>query len=264
LKATTKQFLQSPLIQSILCHLAALYIRVVHVTGTWKIEGEAHANDLHESGRPFVLAFWHGRLMMMSYAWRNRSHVNMLISGHPDGRFVARTISHFGVQNIVGSTTRGGWSAMRTIVKTLRNGGIVGITPDGPQGPRMRASDGVIKIARMANVPILPLAFSASKRKVLSTWDGFVLPLPFARGVFLWGKPIDVPNDADKTAMESRRLELEDSLIDLTERADRLMGHYRIEPAAIESGGNDPQDGGSTAQVVAADTPAKNAAGLRR
>ena len=252
------------MVQTILCKLAVLYIRVVHATGTWKIEGEAGANEFYESGHPFVLAFWHGRLLMMSYAWRHRSHVNMLISGHPDGRLVARTMAHFGVKSIVGSTTRGGWSAMRTIIKTLRGGGIVGITPDGPQGPRMRASDGVITIARMANVPILPLAFSTSRRRVLGTWDLFVLPLPFTRGIFLWGNPIDVPDDADEAVMESRRLELENSLIELTGRADRLMGHLPFEPAPIEGDGIGKKKGPSTAQETTSDThPENTAAGLR-
>lgn len=228
----TKRILRNPLVQAVLCFLASLYIRFVYATGSWRIEGEATANRLHEAGRPFVLAFWHGRLLMMSYAWRYRSSVNMLISGHPDGRFVARTMAHFGVPSIVGSTTRGGWNAMRSIVKTLRSGGVVGITPDGPQGPRMRVSDGVITIARMANAPILPLACSASKRRVFATWDRFMLPLPFTRGIFLWGKPIQVPNKLDEDAMEAKKLELETSLMFLADRADQLMGQPVIEQAS--------------------------------
>lgn len=251
------------MVQTILCQLAVFYIRVVRATGTWKIEGEAQANEFHESGRPFILAFWHGRLLMMSYAWRHRSKVNMLISSHPDGQMVARTMSRFGVQSIVGSTTRGGWSAMRTMVKTLRSGGIVGITPDGPQGPRMRASNGIITIARMANAPILPLAFSATRRRVLGTWDQFVLPLPFGRGVFLWGNPIHVPTDADEAIMESRRLELENSLMELTARADQLMGHSPPTPAPIEGDGIGAGKNTSTTRKTGSDSPSTNApAGL--
>ncbi len=253
------------MVQTVLCQLAVLYIRVVRATGTWKIEGEAQANEYHESGRPFILAFWHGRLLMMSYAWRHRSQVNMLISSHPDGQMVARTMSRFGVQSIVGSTTRGGWSAMRTMVKTLRSGGIVGITPDGPQGPRMRASNGIITIARMADAPIMPLAFSAARRRVLGTWDQFVLPLPFGRGVFLWGNPIHVPTDADEATMESRRLELENSLIELTGRADQLMGHSAPAPAPIEGDGTSAGKRTNTTRKTASDSPSENtSAGLRQ
>jgi lysophospholipid acyltransferase (LPLAT)-like uncharacterized protein len=261
----SKKFLRNSVVQTILCQLAVIYIRVVRVTGTWKIEGEAQANEYHESGRPFILAFWHGRLVMMNYAWHHRSRVNMLISSHPDGQMVARMMSRFGVQSIVGSTTRGGRSAMRTIVRTLRSGGIVGITPDGPQGPRMQASNGIISIARMANAPILPLAFSTTRRRVLGTWDQFVLPLPFGRGIFLWGNPIHVPTDADEATLESRRFELENSLTELTGRADQLMGHSPPAPAPIEGDGIGADKRTSTTRKTASDSLPKNTiVGLRR
>ncbi len=234
------------------------------MTGNWRIEGDAVANQFREEGRPFVLAFWHGRLLMMSCAWRHKSDVNMLISSHPDGRFVARTMGHFGVPSIVGSTTRGGWSATRKIVKLLRNGGIAGITPDGPQGPRMRVSDGVITIARMANAPILPLAYSASRRKVLSTWDRFMLPLPFAQGVFLWGAPVLVPKDADEATREVKRLELEKALLALTERADRLVGQSTIEPAPPTDPSVQPDGASDTSSTEASETPASAAAGVQQ
>ncbi len=260
----SKYILRKPPMRVVLCYLAALYIRFVHMTGTWRIEGEAVVNQFRKEDRPFVLAFWHGRLLMMSCAWRHKSDVNMLISSHPDGQFVARTISHFGVPSIVGSTTRGGWSAMRRIVRTLRDGGIVGITPDGPQGPRMRVSDGVITIARMADVPILPLTYAASRRKVFSTWDRFVLPLPFAQGVFLWGDPILVPEDADEATREAKRLELEIALLSLTERADRLVGQSTIEPAPLEDPSVQPDGTSDTSGTAASETPVKAAAGVRQ
>ena len=280
----SKYILRKPPVRAVLCYLAALYIRFVHMTGNWRIEGDAVANQFREEGRPFVLAFWHGRLLMMSCAWRHKSDVNMLISSHPDGRFVARTMGHFGVPSIVGSTTRGGWSATRKIVKLLRNGGIAGITPDGPQGPRMRVSDGVITIARMANAPILPLAYSASRckvlstwdrfmlpltyaasrRKVFSTWDRFVLPLPFAQGVFLWGAPVLVPKDADEATREVKRLELEKALLALTERADRLVGQSTIEPAPPTDPSVQPDGASDTSSTEASETPASAAAGVQQ
>ena len=250
--------------QAVLCYLASLYVRFVHATGSWTIEGEATPDKLRDEGQPFVLAFWHARLLMMGYAWRHKTDVNMLISGHSDGRYVALTIGHFGVSSIIGSSTRGGWSAMRTIVRTLRNGGVVGITPDGPQGPRMRASEGVITIARMAKVPVLPLAYSVSRRKVFATWDRFVLPLPFSRGVFLWGDPILISEDADEATMEAKRQELENSLLVLTERADRLMGQPVIEPAPLESPSVHASGASNSTRTESSETPANVAAGIRQ
>lgn len=261
---STKYILRNALVQAILCYLASLYIRFVYATGDWRIEGESTANRLHEAGSPFVLAFWHGRLLMMSYAWRYKSSVNMLISGHPDGRFVAQTMAHFGVPSIIGSTTRGGWNAMRSIAKTLRNGGIVGITPDGPQGPRMRVSDGVITIARLARAPILPLACSASRRKVFATWDRFMLPLPFTRGIFLWGNPIQVPAKLDENGMEEKKLELEKSLVSLANRADQLMGQTAIEQAPLDFTDGKANITTKTSSKTETETPIGITTGFRR
>src|SRR3546814_11437478 len=85
---------------------------------------------------------------MMAYAWRHWRKVKILTSGHRDGQLVGRTMAHFGVDSIVGSSSRGGAAAMVNLVRELRRGFCVAITPDGPPGPRMRASPGVLLVAR--------------------------------------------------------------------------------------------------------------------
>src|ERR1700739_4204747 len=90
-------------------------------------------------------------------------------------------------------TRRGGSAALRTMVKRLRGGDCVGITPDGPRGPAMTASVGIVNLARLAGVPIIPITYATSRRSVLPTWDCFHFPWPFGRGVYLWGEPIQVP-----------------------------------------------------------------------
>ncbi len=117
------------------------------------------------------------------------------------------------------------------MVRLLRGGGIVGITPDGPRGPRMRVGEGTVAIARLSGAPIVPATFATSRRRVLQSWDRFVLALPFARGVFLWGEPIAVPRDADAETGESCRAALEAAMIELTARADAMYGQQSIEPA---------------------------------
>src|SRR5262249_1086726 len=82
---------------------------------------------------------------------------------------------------------KGGPAALRAMVRQLRQGESVGITPDGPNGPAMRASAGIVGVARLAGVPILPMTYATSRRRILQTWDRFHLPLPFSRGVFLSG-----------------------------------------------------------------------------
>ncbi len=94
----------------------------------------------------------------------------------------------------------------------------------------MRASDGIVQLARLAGVPVLPLTVSVARRRVLRTWDRFLVPLPFSRGVFVWGEPIAVPRDADPAILEARRREIEDRLIALTADADRRCGQPPVAP----------------------------------
>ena len=146
---------------------------------------------------------------------------------------IAKTVQPFNVDTITGSTGKGGASALRGLAQTLKNGGVVGITPDGPRGPRMRASGGIVALARISGIPIYTISYSAKRGRVLGSWDRFLLPLPFTRGVFTWSGPIDVPKDADKAMLESKRLEVEEALNATGRQCDELMGRPATEPAPL-------------------------------
>ena len=232
-----KRIIKSDTMRSTLCWLAASYVRLMRTTGRWRTEGGDHPAHYLTEGKPFIVAFWHQRLLMMPYTWRSVGGdrpFNMLISSHRDGEIISRTIARFDIKTIAGSTGKGkgGAAALRQILKALKAGEVVGMTPDGPRGPRMRASDGIIQAARMAGVPIFPLTYSASNRKVIQSWDRFILPLPFSRGVSHWGDPIFVDRKLDEEGMEAKRVELENALTELTQKTDRSLGLDVIPPAA--------------------------------
>ncbi len=232
-KALTK----SESVRSALCWLGAQYIRLVFATGRWQVVGGELPASLWNQGKPFILAFWHGRILMMPYCWRRSVPIHMLISQHRDGQIIARTVSHFGIRTVSGSSSKGGSAALRGLLKALKGGQCVGITPDGPRGPRMRASDGIVQVARLSGAPIIPCSFSARRRKVMPSWDRFVLALPFSSGAFVWGRPIEVPPDASSDALEAARAAVEAGLNAITDEADRLMGLEPVEPAPLAAEG---------------------------
>ncbi len=231
-----KQTFKRPAVQAILCWIAAQYIRLVWLTGRWRMTGEEPANELFEQGKPLIIAAWHGRLFMMPCGWRHRGKMHVLISSHGDGQLISKTMAHFGMRTIAGSTRKGGAEALLRLRRILRDGGAVGITPDGPRGPRMRASLGIVQLARITKAPIFPLTYSARPRHVFGSWDRFILPFPFSRGQFLWGDAIDVPADADDDAMEAIRATVERRLTDLTDQADDMVNQPHIAPAELEVG----------------------------
>lgn len=229
--AAARRLLENTIIQAVVCWCAAAYIRLVWITGRWRVENTETLDRLIVDGKPFIICFWHGRLLMFPPGWRWNAKISMLISRHRDGRVIARALRHFGIGVIEGSTSRGGGRALRDLLRALKDGQYIGVTPDGPRGPRMRASAGVIRAARLADAPILPTSYSASRRKVLRSWDRFVLALPFARGVIRVGDPIPPPKSGSDADIEAVRRRLEEALNELTATLDARFGHAPIEAA---------------------------------
>lgn len=119
----------------------------------------------NESGSQVILAFWHGRLLMMPYSYFG-GRITILVSQSKDGELISRTVRGFGIESVRGSSTRGWFAGIKGLLKCVKNGRDIAITPDGPKGPGMRSQMGVIQIARATGLPIIPLSFGASKKKL--------------------------------------------------------------------------------------------------
>jgi lysophospholipid acyltransferase (LPLAT)-like uncharacterized protein len=170
-----------------------------------------------ENGIPAIGAFWHGRLFMMPVVYKGKT-LSFLVSPHRDGQVVGKALDRFGFRPILGSSRRKGFSGFKQMVKA--QGSDIAIVPDGPRGPRHQVQIGVIELARLTGRAIVPLTFSASKRKIFDTWDHFLLPYPFSKGVFIWGEPIEVDQNGNRAHLEEKRILLERRLNELTEQAD--------------------------------------------
>lgn len=233
LKNVFKRILKSDGFRAFACWLGAGLIRFVHLTNRWQVVRREIPEAFWRDDKPFIVCFWHGRIMMMNYCWDTVHPINMLISEHQDGRLIAGTNAYFGIRAVAGSTNKGGARALRSMVKSLAAGEYAGITPDGPRGPRMRASDGVIAVAKLSGVPILPVSFSTSRGKHLNSWDRFLVAKPFGRGVIVWGEPIHVDRNADVQASSLIRQQVEDSLNWITREADEMVGRTPVDPAPL-------------------------------
>jgi lysophospholipid acyltransferase (LPLAT)-like uncharacterized protein len=158
-------------------------------------------------GGPFILAMWHSRLVMLDWLRPNGRALIILISEHRDGMLIGRIawLGSFGqIRAVTGSTSKGAARAIRKLMRHARAGNTLFITPDGPRGPNMRAQRGVIEIARLTGLPILPASVSARWHFRLRSWDRFMVPLPFTRAEVRWGEPIYVDQEADGNAMLAR------------------------------------------------------------
>jgi hypothetical protein len=220
-----RRVLRSSRLRRLTCWAIHLYIRFVYATNRWTVAGGEVPRRLRDGGNSFILAFWHGRLLMIPMAWRRLAPMHMLISAHRDGRIIADAVTYFGVHSIAGSSRRGGSAALRAMLRRLAAGECIGITPDGPRGPAMQATSGIVNVARLGRVPIVPIVFATSRRRVLRSWDRFHLAMPFGHGVFLWGEPIEIAPDLDAAGLERARLLVERRMNEMAREADHRVGH---------------------------------------
>ncbi len=171
--------------------------------------------------RGAVMVTWHGRTLIPANYMKGKGFW-ALISLSRDGEVQAEIFRRFGFQILRGSTSRGGVRAALEAARVVKAGGILAFTPDGPRGPSRKFQPGALLIAQKAGVPIYPAGISAYPRLLLPTWDSYLIPLPFARAVFLIGEPVHVPPEADKDDFAHLAEQLEEAINALEARAERL------------------------------------------
>lgn len=236
-----KRFMNMKFVQIFLAALLAAYIGLVRRTTRWHIDGVENFAALQDSQKGFIACAWHSRFLMTTAGlskMKQRPHV--LISRSRDGNLVAYTTKFLGFAVIRGSrksrsadTHKRGTGALREMMKTLKNGDVIFMTPDGPRGPRMRMGEGPLRLAQFSGAPVLAYGLSTSRNKLFNSWDRFMLPLPFGRGKIIWAGPISVPRNASDADIEALRLKLENLLNSATQEADISVGNTPILPADI-------------------------------
>ena len=222
-----KNKFKHPYVIKILGAIIAAYLKFVFKTTHWQYIDWHYPEAYWQNNKPFITCFWHNRLLMTCFAWRGPHQFHMLISGHGDGRLIAETVAHYNVATIVGSRSQGGTNALRSILRILKKGMTVGITPDGPRGPRFKVSDGIAAMAKLSQLDILPVTYSTNYRRVMSSWDRFLLALPFGKGVLAWGEPI-LYNDIQNDDLNFITQEVQQRLLQLNDKADGICGHQPL------------------------------------
>ena len=142
---------------------------------------------------PCVVAFWHGELLMLPFCYLARipkgKMIATIISEHKDGEMMAKIVHRLGGESIRGSSRRGAVKALRSAFAKIKEGADIGVTPDGPKGPRHTVADGAIVLAQRCDVPVVTMNCHASKFWRFKSWDAMFLPKPFATLDFYIGEP---------------------------------------------------------------------------
>lgn len=195
--------------------IAAYLIRVVFFlwfsTCRVRRKGYEHFRELAESGEPFIVSFWHYGVIYIVHIASDLPYTAM-VSSSRDGDVLARVLESKGFVTVRGSRNRKGVSAVKGLLRQLKNGRVAVVVADGSQGPAREAQPGAILLASRTGAPIIPLGWASSRYKTFRSWDRTVLPLPFSTITVMCDEPFYIPARLDEEGVEHYRLELEKRL----------------------------------------------------
>jgi lysophospholipid acyltransferase (LPLAT)-like uncharacterized protein len=202
--------------------LLAWFVRAM--TATIRFQWDDRSGRLNGPKQgPAIYCLWHNRLAFAMAAYHG--HVKSrsggaglvaMVSASRDGGLLAGVLRSFGVQPVRGSTSRRGPQALRELTTWARRGYDIALTPDGPRGPRYKVQQGVIALAQLTELPIVPFSCEPRWKVTTKSWDKFQIPLPFSRCDMIFGEPMHVPREATETEREAFRLRLEEALRNIT------------------------------------------------
>lgn len=208
----------APLMTRVAAYAVAGFLRAVYATAKIKIlQPEIHEHLLSSPGGSYIGVFWHKHIGL-PLAIFSKPSCACLVSRSRDGELLARIMVALGLKAIRGSSSsidgrnKGGSTALRQLLRSAEAGFYPVVTPDGPKGPPEKIKAGVIHLAAMSEIPIVPIGIAVSRSIRLSTWDGTLIPFPFARVVLSYGDFLRIEKSDDPSVIESMKNELEKRL----------------------------------------------------
>lgn len=196
-------------------------LRALGSTWRWRVSGAEHVEAIATAGHQPILALWHGRILPAAQYFQHRGIVAMASENY-DGEWIARILQKFGFGAARGSTSRGGSTALRQLVREVRANGVA-FTIDGPRGPAEVAQPGAVWLSKVTGHPLLPFHSEAASSWAVNSWDRTLVPRPFTTVAMAIAEPLYVPADAGDGALEVSRIQLEEALRGCKARCAELL-----------------------------------------
>ncbi len=191
--------------------LIKCYVFILFLTCKIKVNASKKSKDLLVKKKLCIVSYWHSRILVFPKYMTPFGKFSPVISSHGDGEFLSQAVISYGHTPIRGSSGKNSTNAMRGIISAIKSNSSICITPDGPRGPRFKIKGNISNLAAKFKLPIIPICYSASRAKILNTWDRFVIPLPFSRIMIDIGDPI-ILKEANDSLVEKTMF---DQMVDL-------------------------------------------------
>lgn len=205
------------------------------------------AREYVDGSAPAIFAIFHGRMLgimrLIPY-----EKLTVLISQSRDGEIIARALKDIGISSVRGSPNRRGVQGALEFIDAGKSGRRLVYTVDGPRGPRYQVKPGVIRLAGMSGLPIIPMVCRGRNNWWIPTWDKFMASAWGAPCAYMFNDPILVPANASDEEQDKLRVQLEQRMNDMRLYLDQLFGkpnsssagvrHRRIENTCAEKSGS--------------------------
>lgn len=170
--------------------LLTLLIKSLYGSCRWRVSGFSHVENLLDKKSSFIIAFWHGNLLIPYYRLA-KHHFHVLAGFHKDAELGVQIGKRLGWKFLRGSSSQNGSEVFQQIVELLsKPNNVLAVTPDGPKGPASIPKPGVIRAAQKTGIPIIPTAGRSLRSWGFTNWDTFYVAKPFSRIELKFGEPL--------------------------------------------------------------------------
>ncbi len=208
----------------VLSFLGFIVIFIVNKTIRWNAKFLDGKDKFPKKG---VIVFWHAHQLLMApiskkifFKGRKNIKISVLISQHSDGRLIAMVMKYFKYGSVAGSSTNNSRASSLKLLKNLKeDNSYIGITPDGPKGPRCKMKMGAITLASLSNMPIVPVAYDFEKKWIFNSWDKMFFPKLFSKGNLIVGKVFYLKENLTEEELEKYKDLVENELNNISKMA---------------------------------------------
>lgn len=204
----------------------AQFLRFLFYSSKKTYIGKENVTQYFDKDQPIIVVSWHNRNILGAFGYlslrpKGRQWFPMS-SASKDGSIATSAMEWLGVTCIRGSSSKRGMQALREMLRTAKDGNDLGITPDGPRGPKYKIQEGVITTAKLTGCPLVPMAYQAKRKKLLNSWDAMIVPFPFNHLRYVYGEPMVIPRKATEEELETYRLKLEEEMMRICAVSDQF------------------------------------------
>ncbi|RJP86419.1 MAG: DUF374 domain-containing protein [Desulfobacteraceae bacterium] len=203
-------------------YIGLFILRIIAFTHRVVIMDPENERRFIDQNKSLIYVSWHQRFFPGITFFAMRKPIAIMISQSRDGDLAAQGVKTLGWEPVRGSSSRGGREALDKLKKLALSGYKIGHIVDGPRGPFGVVKPGLLRIAQVTGLPIVPTITSAQRKWALRSWDQFMIPKLFSRVIIRFGNPIYIAGELSEDDFEEQRLLVETRLKELYDETDRI------------------------------------------